>query len=127
MPLTSMTGFAEARGAHGTLRWRWEDNSVNGRGLDVRLRRRRATRGWKAARARSPRERFKRGSLQVVLTGGQPRKAAAAFASTPWRSPTPCRIAKRVADETGLAPARVDGMLALKGVVVQDESRGARR
>ena len=32
------------------------------------------------------------------------------------------RLAKRVADETGLAPARVDGLLALKGVVVQEEN-----
>jgi uncharacterized protein (TIGR00255 family) len=32
------------------------------------------------------------------------------------------RLAKRVADETGLKPARVDGLLALKGVVVQDDS-----
>ena len=31
------------------------------------------------------------------------------------------RIAQEVASETGLAPARVDGLLALKGVIVQDE------
>jgi uncharacterized protein (TIGR00255 family) len=43
------------------------------------------------------------------------------------------RIAKEVAEETGLAPARIDGILALKGVIVQDEAivldaqaRGAR-
>jgi len=30
-------------------------------------------------------------------------------------------IAQEVANETGLAPARVDGLLALKGVLVQDE------
>ncbi|MBV9904029.1 MAG: DUF1732 domain-containing protein, partial [Alphaproteobacteria bacterium] len=43
------------------------------------------------------------------------------------------RIAKEVAQETGLAPARVDGLLALKGVIVQEEvlpleavERGAR-
>jgi len=32
------------------------------------------------------------------------------------------RIAKRIAEETGLRPARVDGLLALKGVVVQEEN-----
>ena len=31
------------------------------------------------------------------------------------------RIAKKIAEETGLPPARVDGLLALKGVVVQEE------
>jgi uncharacterized protein (TIGR00255 family) len=32
------------------------------------------------------------------------------------------RLAKQIADETGLAPARVDGILSLKGVIVQDEA-----
>src|SRR6185312_10728465 len=31
------------------------------------------------------------------------------------------RLAKQIEDETGLAPARVDGILSLKGVIVQDE------
>ena len=31
------------------------------------------------------------------------------------------KIAREVAAETGLAPARVDGLLALKGVIVADE------
>ena len=38
MSLISMTGFAEAPGANGSLRWRWEVKSVNGRGFDLRLR-----------------------------------------------------------------------------------------
>src|SRR5581483_4778088 len=38
MALASMTGFAEARGTHAGLRWRWEARSVNGRALDIRLR-----------------------------------------------------------------------------------------
>ncbi|MDE2474505.1 MAG: hypothetical protein KGO48_05610, partial [Alphaproteobacteria bacterium] len=35
MTLNSMTGFAESRGVHQNLRWRWEAKSVNGRGLDA--------------------------------------------------------------------------------------------
>jgi uncharacterized protein (TIGR00255 family) len=31
------------------------------------------------------------------------------------------RIAREIATETGLPPARIDGLLALKGVIVQDE------
>ena len=38
MTVISMTGFAEAHGAKDTLRWRWEVKSVNGKGLDLRLR-----------------------------------------------------------------------------------------
>ena len=38
MALVSMTGFADAQGAREGVRWRWEAKSVNGRGLDLRLR-----------------------------------------------------------------------------------------
>jgi uncharacterized protein (TIGR00255 family) len=116
-----MTGFADARGTHGPLRWRWEAKSVNGRGLDIRFRTPLGYEGLEAGARMLAAERFKRGSLQVVLTaaaeeGGRAfRVDAAALADA-------VRIAKRVADETGLAPARVDGILGLKGVVVQDES-----
>jgi len=38
MFLASMTGFARAEGAEGNLTWAWELRSVNGRGLDLKLR-----------------------------------------------------------------------------------------
>ena len=38
MTVTSMTGFARAEGANGPNRWSWEVKTVNGKGLDVRLR-----------------------------------------------------------------------------------------
>ncbi len=68
MPLTSMTGFADARGLHGGLRWRWEAKSVNGRGLDFRFRTPMGYEGLEAGARTLATERFKRGSLQAVLT-----------------------------------------------------------
>src|ERR1700730_9233951 len=38
MTTKSMTGFARADGAAGATVWHWEVRSVNGRGLDIRLR-----------------------------------------------------------------------------------------
>ncbi|HSI42219.1 MAG TPA: YicC/YloC family endoribonuclease [Xanthobacteraceae bacterium] len=38
MALISMTGFARTQGAAGAWSWAWELKSVNGKGLDVRLR-----------------------------------------------------------------------------------------
>ena len=38
MSIKSMTGFARADGSHDGAAWHWEVRSVNGRGLDVRLR-----------------------------------------------------------------------------------------
>jgi uncharacterized protein (TIGR00255 family) len=121
LPLNSMTGFADSRGSHGGLRWRWEAKSVNGRGLDFRFRAPMGYEGLEVGARTLATERLKRGSLQVVLTVAADestrgfRVDAAALADA-------VRIAKRIAEETGLAPARIDGLLALKGVVVQEEN-----
>src|SRR5947199_3894567 len=68
MALVSMTGFADARGLHNGLRWRWEAKSVNGRGLDLRFRIPPGFDGLEAGARTLASERFKRGSLQVALT-----------------------------------------------------------
>ena len=124
MALVSMTGFADAQGAGGGARWRWEAKSVNGRGLDLRLRLPPGFDSVEPAARMLANERFRRGSIQATLTMETPDSArglrvdAAALASA-------VRIAREVATDTGLAPARVDGLLALKGVIVQDDGAPA--
>ncbi|HUJ03697.1 MAG TPA: YicC/YloC family endoribonuclease [Rhizomicrobium sp.] len=121
MAIVSMTGFAEAHGAHDGTRWRWEAKSVNGRGLELRLRVPPGFDGIEPAARMLASERFKRGNVQATLNlepqenGRGLRVDAAALAAA-------VKIAREVAQETGLAPARVDGLLALKGVIVQDEA-----
>lgn len=120
MSLVSMTGFAERQGSHETLRWRWEAKSVNGRGLDMRLRLPPGFDGVEPAARILATSRFRRGNIQVTLTlesqesGRGFRIDAAVLAAA-------VRIAKEIANETGLPPARIDGLLALKGVIVQDD------
>lgn len=121
MALISMTGFADARGLHGTLRWRWETKSVNGRGLDLRFRAPLGFEGLESGARTLATERFKRGSFQIVLTAATD-DAGRGFRVDPVALAEAVGLAKRVADETGLKPARVDGLLALKGVVVQEEN-----
>lgn len=121
MPLISMTGFADARGVHGNLRWRWETKSVNGRGLDLRFRAPLGYEGLESGARTLATERFKRGSFQIGLTAATD-DAGRGFRVDPVALAEAVRLAKRVADETGLKPARVDGLLALKGVVVQEEN-----
>jgi uncharacterized protein (TIGR00255 family) len=116
-----MTGFADARGTHGSLRWRWEAKSVNGRGLDLRFRTPLGFEGLEVGARTLAGERFKRGSLQVVLTAST-EEGARGFRIDAAALADAVRIAKRVAEETGLPPARVDGILGLKGVVVQEEN-----
>jgi uncharacterized protein (TIGR00255 family) len=132
MTVASMTGFAESAGSHGGLRWRWEAKSVNGRSLDMRLRTPPGYDGLEPPARRLAGERFARGSFQISLTV-EPEASTRGLSIDAAALASAVRIAREVAAETGLAPARVDGLLALKGVIVQDEGvvldekdRGAR-
>jgi len=124
MTIVSMTGFAEAHGSHDGARWRWEVKSVNGRGLDLRLRAPQGFDGLEPAARTLAGERFKRGSIQAALNldAGE---GARGLRVDPAALASAIRIAREVAAETGLAPARIDGLLALKGIIVQDEPLAA--
>src|SRR2546430_7857311 len=124
MSLVSMTGFAEAHAAHGAVRWRWEVKSVNGRGFDLRLRTPPGFDSIEAAARMLAGERFRRGNLQATLTL-EPQEGARGLKIDKDALASAIRIARQIADETGLQPARIDGLLALKGVIVQDELAAA--
>jgi uncharacterized protein (TIGR00255 family) len=121
MTVISMTGFAESSGAHGTVRWRWEAKSVNGRGLDLRLRTPPGFDGIEPAARVLAGERFKRGSLQATLSV-EPQEGARGLRVDPAALAAAIKIAREVQQETGLPPPHIDGLLALKGVIVQDEA-----
>jgi uncharacterized protein (TIGR00255 family) len=121
MTLVSMTGFAEAHGAHDAARWRWEVKSVNGKGLDMRLRMPPGFDSIEQAVRMLAAERFKRGNIQATLTM-EPQEGARGLRIDPAALAAAIRISKEIEQESGLAPARVDGLLALKGVIVQDET-----
>ncbi len=132
MSLISMTGFAESHGAHETLRWRWEVKSVNGKGLDLRLRTPPGFDGLELPARTLAGERFKRGNLQASLTP-EPQDGVRGLRIDTAALAAAIRIAKEIERDGGLAPATADGILSLKGVIVQDEAaaldqaqRGAR-
>ena len=67
MALQSMTGFSRSRGEFSGISWTWEIRSVNGKGLDVRLR---IPQGYEALEIPVRRQlsgMFSRGNLQVSL------------------------------------------------------------
>ena len=130
--IASMTGFAESTGSHDGLRWRWEAKSVNSRSLDLRLRPRPALTGWSRRRA-SLRPNVSSAAPSRFRSRSNPRKPARGLVLDAAALASAVKIAREVAAETGLAPARVDGLLALKGVIVADDAgaldpevRGAR-
>ena len=116
MALSSMTGFARGHGVSGSYAWAWEVKSVNGKGLDLRLR---LPPGWDAieaaVRARAA-ERLARGSIQANLTvdrtGIQPmvRINAAVLEAI-------LTTVRQLAPRVEASPPTLDGLLALKGVM----------
>ncbi len=121
MALSSMTGFARCHGVCGSYAWAWEVKSVNGKGLDLRLR---VPPGWDAieasVRARAA-EMLARGSLQANLsverTGIMPivRVNAAVLDAV-------LTTVRQVARRIEAAPPSLDGLLALKGVMEVGEA-----
>jgi uncharacterized protein (TIGR00255 family) len=130
MALSSMTGFARGHGVAGAYAWSWEIKSVNAKGLDLRLR---LPPGWDAvevpARKRAS-ELLARGTVYANLT--VERKGVA-----PTVKVNETVLAAVLATLKGLehrieaAPATLDGILALKGVMEvaeedeSEETRGA--
>jgi uncharacterized protein (TIGR00255 family) len=116
MTLKSMTGFARADGAHADSSWYWEARSVNGRNLDLRLR---LPPGfeWLEIRARGLcQEKLARGNCTVTL-GINREGAQAEIHLNEAALAQAHNVAARAQKLTGLKPARLDTLLALKGVV----------
>ena len=116
MTLKSMTGFARADGAYADSSWYWEARSVNGRNLDLRLR---LPPGfeWLEIRARGLcQEKLARGNVAVTL-GIKREGALAEIHLNEVALAQAQEVAARAQELTGLSPARLDTLLALKGVV----------
>jgi uncharacterized protein (TIGR00255 family) len=125
MAIESMTGFARAAGTVGIHAWAWEIRSVNGRGLDIRVR---VPPGFEVL-AEAARKRltgaFARGTLhvnlQITSDAGPPRPRIneAALASLLQS------IARLPASDT-VRPPSYDGLLGIRGVIeLAEESEDA--
>lgn len=111
-----MTGFGADEGRHGTVSWRWDIRSVNGKGLDLRLR---LAPGHEALEQRL-RERIgaqlTRGnvsiSLNVTRDGGGTELTINEAALSQLMA-----IAERLRARGDFAPLSIEGLLALRGVI----------
>lgn len=118
MPLASMTGFGRSEGAHLGLRWHWEVRSVNGRGLDVRLR---LPPGLEAIEPRvreAVAKRVSRGSLNVTLNAAREQAAVNLVLNEAVLDRVLAALA-RVQAKTTVAfdKPRPEAVLALRGVL----------
>lgn len=119
-----MTGFAREAGTTGRHAWAWEIKTVNGRGLDVRLR---TPPGFEASGETA------RKLLSAALSRGQCQLSLAVS-----RAPGPggVRINREllsaliaglsdVPRPADLGPATLDGLLGVRGVVETEEDGGS--
>jgi uncharacterized protein (TIGR00255 family) len=122
MALQSMTGFAryaaQHDGANGEARIVWEVRSVNGKGLDLRLR---LPQGLEAAEhpVRSMLARhFSRGNFQASLSVERADEQAS-FVINHAMLAEVLKLGAELQEKHGLAPASVDGVLSLRGMIDQ--------
>ncbi len=119
MTLASMTGFARTDGTEGGLTWAWELRSVNGRGLDVRLRLPGGFDALEPVLREAIGKRLKRGNVTANLT--VKREEAARYVADPAALEQLLRLALDLAERIpGAAPPRPEALLALPGVLRQE-------
>jgi uncharacterized protein (TIGR00255 family) len=129
MALSSMTGFARGHGLSGTYSWAWELKSVNAKGLDLRLR---LPAGWDAVEGpvrSSGAQVLARGTIYGTLTVERPGVAPVVRVNEPVLAAVLATI-KSLAGRVQAAEPRLDGILALKGVIEvldEDEDLNERR
>lgn len=111
-----MTGFARAADSDATWRWTWEARSVNGRGLDLRVRVPSGLDRIEFAARNAAGGRFQRGSLSLNLAV-EPVSGPSDMRIDRDRLKAYAALAAELQAVHGLAPARADGLLALRGVI----------
>lgn len=116
MPLQSMTGFARSEGTSGRCRWSWELRSVNGKGLDLRIRLPQGFEHFEPEVRQKAAAAFARGNMQIGLSVSiaepqvQPVVNQAALSAI-------LALREQLAEIVDAAPLRLDTLLAIRGVV----------
>lgn len=116
MALQSMTGFARLDGQSGRHQWAWELRSVNGKGLDVRLRLPQGHERLEAEARRILSSRFARGNIQAGLsiqTGEAKVEAVVNQAALD----AVMALREQLAGIIDPAPIRFDTLLGIRGII----------
>lgn len=122
MTLASMTGFARTQGISGAWSWAWELKSVNGKGLDVRLRLPGGWDGVEAGLKQSAARVLSRGNVNanLSLTRADPEVSVRVNEHV---LRTIAQSVRRVAEELGAPPVQLESLISLKGVLEISEAQ----
>jgi len=114
--IASMTGFARAQGQAGAVSWIWELRSVNGRGLDIKLRLAQGLDALELPLRDLAAKRLKRGNVSGTLT--LKREVASGLTTDLVALERVKELAIDLADNIpGALPPRAELLLALPGVM----------
>ncbi len=116
-----MTGFARSAGQMDDIGWQWEVKSVNGRGLDLRVRLAPGTEGLEVATRAALAEKFSRGSFSVNLSTVRSASAGRFLLNRDLLDQlvgVMADVKKRIPDA---AAPQIDGLLRVKGVLEEVE------
>ena len=114
--LSSMTGFGRSEGVSGGIAWAWELRSVNGRGLDLKLRLPAGFDGLEAGMREDAGRVLRRGNVGASLL--VKREERVRLVADPEVLDDLLRLALAVAARIpGAPPPRAELLLALPGVV----------
>ena len=116
MTIKSMTGFARADGSAGSTSWHWELRSVNGRGLDLRLRLPPGFEGLEPRIREAVGKRLARGSLSVNLNVKRSEGVAQIRLNEPALRQVLAALDK-LQTMTNAETPRADGLLGIRGVL----------
>ncbi|MFN0219145.1 MAG: YicC/YloC family endoribonuclease [Hyphomicrobium sp.] len=111
-----MTGFARVDGAGNGATWAWEARSVNGRGLDVRLRLPPGFDALEAPIREAAMKRFARGNVSITLSLERQSGVGAVRLNEPLLLDL-IRAADRAAELVGGSRPDAASLLAIKGVL----------
>ena len=115
MALESMTGFARADGGS-TSRWAWELRSVNGKGLDVRLRVPGGFERLEPAIRERIAGRLTRGNIQAQLSV-EDRSTSQRITIDDGVLTQVIEAMNRIGERVHAQPPTLDGILSIRGVV----------
>lgn len=116
MALRSMTGFARADGGGDIVRWAWELRSVNGKGLDVRVRLPAGCDRLEPEVRERCAARLTRGNIQVALSTSAGTEGQRLTINEDVLA-TVLDAMERIGKKLAVQPPTLDGILALRGVV----------
>lgn len=119
MTLSSMTGFGRGQGMTGGLAWAWEVRSVNGRGLDLRLRLPSGFEALDQPVRKLAGALLARGNVSVNLQVQQERTENRYRLNDEWLKVVSdaARQIRETDNTSDFSPIQPEGLLALRGVI----------